>query len=277
MKKITAVIFALALLPGIQLASGIGAQVINDSDATPTVNETLTQKTVITGINISSPQVTAYVQQKSTISISGANITTAGNQVIVNGNTSIVRSQTGMNGNISIAKKDDNQKAPTINPSGVFIAHTEESPQTNKSPKTDKSPKISKSPGINKSPTTEAIKENEEKAVPGITEIEPQNIKETDINLVLISDSTGVFVRAEDTKNEIALPDSIAEEVKNSSRKNVELKFVEQQPVLNINVTKEGRILGIFPASMDVEIQVDAGSKEIKSVKKPWWNALFVQ
>ena len=56
--------------------------------------------------------------------------------------------------------------------------------------------------------------------------------------------------------------------------KSVELKGAGQEPVYEVIATKEVRILGLVPVSMDLEMVVDASNGEIEITKKPWWGFL---
>jgi uncharacterized membrane protein YkoI len=56
--------------------------------------------------------------------------------------------------------------------------------------------------------------------------------------------------------------------------KSVELKGDGQEPVYEVIATKEARILGLVPVSMDLEMEVDASNGEIEVTKKPWWGFL---
>ena len=56
--------------------------------------------------------------------------------------------------------------------------------------------------------------------------------------------------------------------------KSVEPKSVEQEPVYEVIATKEVRILGLVPVSMDLEMEVNASNGEIEVTKKPWWGFL---
>ena len=56
--------------------------------------------------------------------------------------------------------------------------------------------------------------------------------------------------------------------------KSVELKSAEQEPVYEVIATKEVRILGLVPVSMDIGMVVDTSSGEIEITKKPWWGFL---
>lgn len=97
-------------------------------------------------------------------------------------------------------------------------------------------------------------------------------------NLVLELDSSGVYVKTGDIRTEIKnLPDMITEITQNGSERSVELKIIQQEPVYEIRETRHGKILGIFPASMDVEILVNASNKEIITMKEPWWSIFFIQ
>lgn len=56
--------------------------------------------------------------------------------------------------------------------------------------------------------------------------------------------------------------------------KSVESKSAGQEPVYDVIATKEVRILGLVPVSMDIEMVVDASNGEIEVTKKPWWGFL---
>jgi len=56
--------------------------------------------------------------------------------------------------------------------------------------------------------------------------------------------------------------------------KSVELKGAGQEPAYEVIATKEARILGLVPVSMDIEMVVDASNGEIGVTKKPWWGFL---
>ena len=56
--------------------------------------------------------------------------------------------------------------------------------------------------------------------------------------------------------------------------KSVELRSAEQEPVYEVIATKEARILGLVPVSMDIEMEVNTSNGEIEITKKPWWGFL---
>ena len=56
--------------------------------------------------------------------------------------------------------------------------------------------------------------------------------------------------------------------------KSVELKGAGQEPAYEVIATKDVRILGLVPVSMDIEMVVDASNGEIEITKKPWWGFL---
>lgn len=85
-------------------------------------------------------------------------------------------------------------------------------------------------------------------------------------------DTTGVYVKVGDIKKEIkVLPDMLPKTVK---IKHIELKRIEQEPVYEIKATKESKILGLIPISMDIEIEVNANDGKTEITKKPWWSVL---
>jgi hypothetical protein len=56
--------------------------------------------------------------------------------------------------------------------------------------------------------------------------------------------------------------------------KSAELKSAMQEPVYEVIATKEARLFGLVPVSMDVEMEVDVSNGEIEVTKKPWWGFL---
>ncbi|MHC1574709.1 MAG: hypothetical protein ACXQTY_02740 [Candidatus Methanogasteraceae archaeon] len=56
--------------------------------------------------------------------------------------------------------------------------------------------------------------------------------------------------------------------------KSVEPKSAGQEPVYEVIATKEARILGLVPVSMDLEMEINASNGEIGITKKPWWGFL---
>lgn len=97
-------------------------------------------------------------------------------------------------------------------------------------------------------------------------------------NLTLKFDSAGIYAQTRTGNVEILnLPETVAEIAGNNSKKNIELKIVQEEPVYIIKETKDGKILGLFPASMDVEIQVNSNNSETKTIKEPWWSVFFVE
>jgi len=56
--------------------------------------------------------------------------------------------------------------------------------------------------------------------------------------------------------------------------KSVESKSAMQEPVYEVIATKEARLFGLVPVSMDVEMEVDVSNGEIEVTKKPWWGFL---
>jgi len=117
--------------------------------------------------------------------------------------------------------------------------------------------------------------------------LDKQNIslKENAENLILKSngmavstslpielDTTGVYVKIGDTRKEITiLPDMLP---KTAKIKQIELKNIEQEPVYEIKATKESKILGLIPISMDIEMEVNANDGKTEITKKPWWSVL---
>ena len=85
-------------------------------------------------------------------------------------------------------------------------------------------------------------------------------------------DITGVYVKIGDTRKKInILPDMLP---KTAKIKQIELKSIEQEPVYAIKATKESKILGLIPISMDIEIEVNANNGKREITKKPWWSVL---
>lgn len=85
-------------------------------------------------------------------------------------------------------------------------------------------------------------------------------------------DTTGVYVKIGDTRKEInILPDMLP---KTAKIKQIELKSIEQEPVYEIKATKESKILGLIPISMDIEIEVNSNNSKREITKKPWWSVL---
>ena len=56
--------------------------------------------------------------------------------------------------------------------------------------------------------------------------------------------------------------------------KKVELKAEAEKPIYSVTGTKQARILFIIPVSMEIETKIDAGTGNVISVNKPWWNFL---
>jgi hypothetical protein len=56
--------------------------------------------------------------------------------------------------------------------------------------------------------------------------------------------------------------------------KSVELRSAWQEPVYEVIATKEVKILGLVPVSIDIEMVVDASNGEIEITNKPWWGFL---
>ena len=56
--------------------------------------------------------------------------------------------------------------------------------------------------------------------------------------------------------------------------KSVELKGAGQEPVYEVIATKEVKILGLVPVSIDIEMVVDVSNGGIEVTKKPWWGFL---
>lgn len=92
--------------------------------------------------------------------------------------------------------------------------------------------------------------------------------------LPLELDTTGVYVKIGDTKKELKVMPDMLPKTKTVNIKRIELKSIEQEPVYEVKATREGRVLGLFPVSMDVEMQVNANSGEMELTKKPWWSVL---
>jgi len=61
---------------------------------------------------------------------------------------------------------------------------------------------------------------------------------------------------------------------KTANIKRIELKNIEQEPVYEVKALREGRVLGLFPVSMDIEMRVNANNGETELTKKPWWSVL---
>jgi len=56
--------------------------------------------------------------------------------------------------------------------------------------------------------------------------------------------------------------------------KKVELKVEAEKPVYSVKGIKQARLLFIIPVSMEIETKVDAETRDVISVNKPWWSSL---
>ncbi|RLI86120.1 MAG: hypothetical protein DRO76_04410 [Candidatus Altiarchaeales archaeon] len=56
--------------------------------------------------------------------------------------------------------------------------------------------------------------------------------------------------------------------------KKVELKLEAEKPVYSVKGIKQARLLFIIPVSMEIETKIDAETKDVISVNKPWWSFL---
>ncbi len=93
-------------------------------------------------------------------------------------------------------------------------------------------------------------------------------------SLPLELNTTGIYVKIGDTKKELkVLPDMLSK-TKTANIKRIELKNIEQEPVYEVKALREGRVLGLFPVSMDIEMRVNANNGETELTKKPWWSVL---
>jgi len=93
-------------------------------------------------------------------------------------------------------------------------------------------------------------------------------------SLPLELNTTGIYVKIGDTKKELkVLPDMLSK-TKTANIKRIELKNIEQEPVYEVKALREGRVLGLFSVSMDIEMRVNANNGETELTKKPWWSVL---
>ena len=56
--------------------------------------------------------------------------------------------------------------------------------------------------------------------------------------------------------------------------KEIELREESQKPVYSVKGIKQARLLFIIPVSMEIETKIDAETKDVISVNKPWWSFL---
>ncbi len=290
-----AILFSLLLLISIGIVSGENVIIINSSITNPIIQvknisvnseSKMNNLVITTQLNISKePQIIAYTQNSpETISVSG-NLSTNGVNVIV-------PLQSPLESNISFISVNGTLTSQSIelNPeNGSHITVNNQNLKIVQAATLNKTYEIN---NINLIASNE-IRVVNTQIVLNKTELHNISISAGNItgnmllnsngiivktNLTLELDSTGVYVTNGVGKIELKnLPDMVPEIAENNSLKDIELKMVQQEPVYEIKETRYGKILGLFPASMDVEIQVNANNTEIKTVKKPWWSVFFVQ
>ncbi len=284
MEKIAAVLLALTLLMSIENVGGEKVA-INSSISNPVIQvenlsahtEANVSKSIISAqLNISNePQtkITAYMQKpQETISV-GANISTGGVNIIpVLGNKTSLSQSVDLNLETGSKVIIENQSLKIVQVSA--LNKTYEIKNVNLT-NANQPLKINSQVFLNRTNSHNIFVSIENGTRKLILNSSGVIVK---TNLTLELDSAGVYVSIGNIKTELKnLPDTVAVITKNSSNKNIELKIVQQEPVYEIKETKQGKILGIFPASMDVVTQVSANNSQTKTIKEPWWSVFFVQ
>jgi hypothetical protein len=93
-------------------------------------------------------------------------------------------------------------------------------------------------------------------------------------SLPLELDTTGIYVNIGDTKKELKVLPDMLPETETVNIKRIELKNIEQEPVYEVKALIEGRVLGLFPVSMDIEMRANGNNGNLEVSKKPWWSVL---
>ncbi len=125
---------------------------------------------------------------------------------------------------------------------------------------------------VNKTVRQLAIKKFKERLT-----LESGGIVATTESTLEINES-GVYVGAGEEKTELkVLPDEasgIAEDAGIGVIENIELKEVGQKPVYDLKGTKKGKLFGVIPVDMKVELHVNVNTGEVVRKKEPWWSFL---
>lgn len=73
-------------------------------------------------------------------------------------------------------------------------------------------------------------------------------------------------------KKVIVLPSAVPQIIKTKTINSAVLHVANGDPLYLVNATKRAKVLWIFGADMDVEIELDAVSGQVKNEKRPWWS-----
>ncbi len=85
---------------------------------------------------------------------------------------------------------------------------------------------------------------------------------------------SGVYVGKTELKVLPGEASKIAEDAGIGTTENIELKEVGQKPVYELKGTKKGKLFGVIPVDMKVELHVNVNTGEVVRKKEPWWSFL---
>jgi len=94
-------------------------------------------------------------------------------------------------------------------------------------------------------------------------------------NKVEVENETIYIVTAKERKRMLVLPDNASEMAKLKANfqvvKTMEIVENDGSVVYAIKGRQTGKVLGLFPAELDVDSDVDVETGTVSNIKKPWW------
>lgn len=95
-------------------------------------------------------------------------------------------------------------------------------------------------------------------------------------NEELVLEEGKLFVKTETRNKEIkVLPEEASSKaIEITTVKEIELKEEGTELIYSVKGTKEAKILGIIPVSLEIKTKVNAETGDIISISKPWWSFL---
>jgi hypothetical protein len=90
-------------------------------------------------------------------------------------------------------------------------------------------------------------------------------------------ETSGIFMETGGVKKEIKILPDTAKDVATDagiSVKEMNLRFPEERPVYELEGEIAGRILWIFPVTLQVKTSVSADTGEVGAIERPWWSFL---
>lgn len=92
---------------------------------------------------------------------------------------------------------------------------------------------------------------------------------ETNETIEIVNDTLSVA-----GKKVLIMPSAVPQKIKTKTIRSAVLHVADGDPVYSVNATRKAKVLWIFDAEMDVEVELDAASGQVKNERRPWWSFL---